>query len=218
MPRPKKHQTEDTRARAIEAADALLHQHGYHGVSMDAIAEQVGIRKASLYHHFPDGKDQIMLSIGERLIKFDAQGFQNALETAKTVRERLEAMAAFIFRDKRQTNRILRDTLRFMPLEHQQILGSGFFGQIFAKAHEVFETGIATGELRPHDTRFSTFAFLSLLSEMNAADHQKTWSDLPARVTNVLLNGLSAQNEVAQPQVAKSVLQRSRVLQPKGKL
>jgi AcrR family transcriptional regulator len=196
MPRPQKHLSENTRAHAIEAADALLHQHGYHGVSMDAIAQQIGIRKASLYHHFPQGKDQIMLEIGERLIEFDAHGFQNAFKTGDTVRERLEAMAAFIFKDRRQTNRILRDTMRFMPLEHQEVLGSGFFGQIFAKVHQVFEAGIASGELHPHDTRFSTFAFLSLLSEMNAPEHLTTWTDLPARVTDILLNGL--QNDHTQ--------------------
>lgn len=195
MPRPQKHLSEHTKSRAIEAADALLHQHGYLGVSMDAIAEQIGIRKASLYHHFPEGKDQIMLSIGERLIEFDGQGFQNALETGSTVRKRLEAMATFIFNDGRQTDRVLRDAMRFMPLEHQQVLGAGFFGQIFAKVLEVFETGIKKGELRPHDTKFSAFSFLSLLSEMNNPNHQKTWSDLPARVTDILLGGLRAEKK-----------------------
>jgi AcrR family transcriptional regulator len=218
MPRPQKHQSENTRARAIEAADALLHQHGYHGVSMDAIAKNIGIRKASLYHHFPEGKDQIMLEIAERLIEFDSLGFQNALETGNTVRQRLEAMAVFIFKDKRQTNRVLRETMRFMPLEHQHVLGSGFFGQIFAKAHQVFESGIANGELRSHDTRFSAFAFLSLLSEMNAPDHQKTWSDLPARISSILLSGLETKNQDTQPQVFTSASQAPQVLQPKGNL
>jgi AcrR family transcriptional regulator len=173
MARPRKTTSEDTRTRAIEAADALLHQHGYLGVSMEAIAKQVGVRKASLYHHFPAGKDQIMLEIGERLIEFNANGFQNAL-TGRTVRERLEAMAAFIFQDTNRTNNTLIETMRFMPEEHQQRIGTLFYQQMFAKVHEVFEAGTRDGELRQHDTRLSAHAFLSLLSEMNRTEHQMT--------------------------------------------
>ncbi len=192
MPRPPKHQSEHTRARALESADGLLHQHGYLGVSMDSIADRVGIRKASLYHHFPDGKDQIMLEIGEHWVDKFKHGFQNAFQTGSTVRQRLEAIAAFVFQDTRQTNRVLQNTIPHLPLEHQQTLGAGFYLHIFGTTQNVFETGIQTGELRPHDTRFSAFAFLSLLSEMGAADHQKTWADLPTRVTSILLNGLEA--------------------------
>jgi AcrR family transcriptional regulator len=192
MPRPPKHQTEHTRARALEAADVLLHEHGYLGVSMDAIAENIGIRKASLYHHFPEGKDQIMLEIANKHIELNKIGLQDAFNTGKTVREQLEAMAAFIFKDTRRTHRVLEDTIRFLSNEHQQALGAGFYDHIFGNVHRVFETGVKTGALKPHDTRFSTFAFLSLLSEMNAVEHQRTWIDLPSRVTDILLSGLKA--------------------------
>jgi AcrR family transcriptional regulator len=192
MPRPPKHQTENTRARALDAADTLLHEHGYLGVSMDSIADQIGIRKASLYHHFPEGKDQIMLEIANKHIGLNKDGFQNAFDAGNTVRERLEAIAEFVFQNARQTHRVLRDTMHFLPLEHQKTLGAGFYNHIFGKTHQVFEIGITTGELRPHDTRFSTFAFLSLLSEMNVVEHQKTWLDLASRVTSILLDGLEA--------------------------
>jgi AcrR family transcriptional regulator len=199
MPRPPKHQTENTRARALDAADALLHEHGYLGASMDAIADQVGIRKASLYHHFPDGKDQIMLEIGEHWVDKFKNGFQNAFQAGSTVRERLEAIAAFVFQDTRQTNRVLQNTIPYLPAQHQQTLGTGFYLHIFGTTQNVFETGITTKELRPHDTRFSAFAFLSLLSEMGAPEHQKTWLDLPSRVTSILLDGLEADTPKEKP-------------------
>jgi AcrR family transcriptional regulator len=192
MPRPPKYQTENTRARALDAADTLLHEHGYLGVSMDAIADQVGIRKASLYHHFPDGKDQIMLEIANKHMGLNKDGFQNAFDAGNTVRERLEAIARFVFQNTRQTHRVLQDTMQFLPLEHQQTLGAGFYNHIYGTTQNVFELGVRNGELRPHDTKFSSFAFLSLLSEMGAPDHQTTWLDLPSRVTSILLDGLKA--------------------------
>jgi AcrR family transcriptional regulator len=201
MARPRKSDTDptSTRSRVLEAADALLHQHGYMGVSMEAIAEQIGIRKASLYHHFPEGKDQIVLEIAQRLIAFDARGFQEAVQDQQTVRARLEAMARFIFRDTRQTNLILRDATRFMPEAHQARIGQLFFSQMFSKVQFVFEAGVQSAELRPHDTHFAAFSFMSLLSEMNAPEHQATWHDLPARVTDLLLNGLAVSPQRSQP-------------------
>jgi AcrR family transcriptional regulator len=195
MARPKKWDSDptSTRSRVIEAADALLHQHGYMGVSMEAIAERIGIRKASLYHHFPEGKDQIVLEIAERLIQFDAQGFEEALQNEQTAHARLEAMAHFIFKDTRQTNLVLRDSSRFMPEGHQHRIGQLFFSEMFPKVQSVFEAGINNAELRPHDTRFAAFSFLSLLSEMNAPEHQAAWPDLPAQITDLLLNGLAVQ-------------------------
>jgi AcrR family transcriptional regulator len=190
MAKPRKNQSETTQSRIIEAADALLHQYGYMGTSMDAIAERIGIRKASLYHHFPDGKDQIMLEIGERLIEYDRHSFQNALETSGTVREKLEAMADFNFKDTRQTNRVLRDAMRFMPTEHQQRLSAQFFSAIFDPVHAVLNAGVASGELRSHDTRFSAFTFLSLLSEMNEPQQQTTWDDLPQKIVSLMIDGL----------------------------
>ena len=190
MAKAQKNQSETTQSRIIEAADALLHQYGYMGTSMDAIAERIGIRKASLYYHFPNGKDQIMLEIGERLIEHDRHGFQNALETSGTVREKLEAMAAFNFKDTRQTNRVLRDAMRFMPTAHQQRLGAEFYSAIFDPVHAVIKAAVASGELRSHDTRFSAFSFLSLLSEMNDPAQQAIWNDLPQQIVDLLLDGL----------------------------
>ncbi len=179
----------------MDAADHLLHEHGYLGVSMDAIADRIGIRKASLYHHFPGGKDQIMLEIANKHMELNKAGFQNAFDAGNTVRERLEAIARFVFQNTRQTHRVLQDTMQFLPLEHQQTLGAGFYNHIYGTTHQVFEIGVRSGELRPHDTKFSSFAFLSLLSEMGAPDHQATWLDLPPRVTSILLDGLEADNQ-----------------------
>jgi TetR/AcrR family transcriptional regulator, cholesterol catabolism regulator len=41
------------REEILEAATLLFAEQGYHAVGMRAIAEAVGIRSSSLYHHFP---------------------------------------------------------------------------------------------------------------------------------------------------------------------
>ena len=47
----------DRREEIVRVATALFAEHGYSGVGMRAIADAVGIRASSLYHHFPSKID-----------------------------------------------------------------------------------------------------------------------------------------------------------------
>ncbi|MGE0151087.1 MAG: TetR/AcrR family transcriptional regulator [Reyranellaceae bacterium] len=47
----------DTRARILDIGERLLLERGYAGFSYQDIAEAVGIRKASIHHHFPSKED-----------------------------------------------------------------------------------------------------------------------------------------------------------------
>ena len=47
----------DTRQRILDVAEQLLLERGYAGFSYQDIADAVGIRKASIHHHFPAKED-----------------------------------------------------------------------------------------------------------------------------------------------------------------
>lgn len=47
----------DTRNRILDIGEQLLLERGYAGFSYQDIAEAVGIRKASIHHHFPSKED-----------------------------------------------------------------------------------------------------------------------------------------------------------------
>jgi TetR/AcrR family transcriptional regulator, lmrAB and yxaGH operons repressor len=64
MPRPLSNTTTptpeaDTRSRILRAALRLFRKHGYHGVGITDILVQAQSPKGSMYHHFPDGKEEI---------------------------------------------------------------------------------------------------------------------------------------------------------------
>ena len=56
----------DTRSRILETAIILLAGRGYGGTSMRDIARGVGVKAASLYVHFPEGKQQLL---GDALVE-----------------------------------------------------------------------------------------------------------------------------------------------------
>lgn len=62
-----------TRTRLLHAAKTLFQQRGYHGVGVSDILAKAQAPKGSLYHHFPDGKDEIAAE-AVRLIAADVSG------------------------------------------------------------------------------------------------------------------------------------------------
>lgn len=48
------------RERMIASARYLLAREGYQGASFSAVLEHSGAPRGSIYHHFPDGKDQLI--------------------------------------------------------------------------------------------------------------------------------------------------------------
>jgi len=49
-----------TRAEVIPEIRDAFRRHGYDGTSLTTIAEATGLGRASLYHHFPGGKDEMV--------------------------------------------------------------------------------------------------------------------------------------------------------------
>ncbi len=52
----------DTRDRMIAGAARLLAERGLQETSFSEVLELTGAPRGSIYHHFPDGKDQLIAS------------------------------------------------------------------------------------------------------------------------------------------------------------
>ncbi|HVW48544.1 MAG TPA: TetR/AcrR family transcriptional regulator [Solirubrobacterales bacterium] len=57
----------EVRSDIVEAATKVFSRRGYHAASMTEIAEEVGIRKASLYHHVRK-KEDLLFAIHDQMI------------------------------------------------------------------------------------------------------------------------------------------------------
>ncbi|GGL06556.1 TetR/AcrR family transcriptional regulator [Nocardia jinanensis] len=64
---PRRRQGQTPRAEILDAAAELFTTHGYGSTSTRAIAEAVGIRQASLYHHFGAKDDILDALLGETI-------------------------------------------------------------------------------------------------------------------------------------------------------
>jgi TetR/AcrR family transcriptional regulator, transcriptional repressor for nem operon len=66
----------DTREKLLAEAEVLVRKRGWSGFSYADLAEAVGLRKASIHHHFPTKED-----LGVGLIEAYGERYDHALET-----------------------------------------------------------------------------------------------------------------------------------------
>jgi len=82
-----------SRDEVIDRLLAALRRQGYAGASLAELSKATGLGKSSLYHYFPDGKEDMTRAVLERLaLRLRAVLFE-PLRAAGTPRRRLEAMA-----------------------------------------------------------------------------------------------------------------------------
>lgn len=78
----------DTRERILDSAQRLAQTRSFHGFSFQDIADEVGVRKASLYHHF-DSKDDVAVAMLQRVAGWVSAQFKRV--EGREPKERLEA-------------------------------------------------------------------------------------------------------------------------------
>ena len=66
--------------------------YGYEGATLSKISAATGLGKASLYHHFPRGKEQMVLEVLDFVEKFNYENIIKPLEGEGTAEEKLEQM------------------------------------------------------------------------------------------------------------------------------
>jgi TetR/AcrR family transcriptional repressor of nem operon len=78
----------DTRERILDSAQRLTQTRSFHGFSFQDIADEIGIRKASLYHHF-ESKDDVAVAMLRRAADWVSAQFKKV--EGREPKERLEA-------------------------------------------------------------------------------------------------------------------------------
>jgi TetR/AcrR family transcriptional repressor of nem operon len=98
-------ESKSTADRILDIAQSLIQAGGYEGFSYASIASELGIRKASIHHHFPTKGD-----LAQRLLRRYRAAFQRELESidqrCKRPKQKLEAYAELYFGVLRDEHRL----------------------------------------------------------------------------------------------------------------
>lgn len=86
----------DTKSLLIEVATKLFQQKGYKGVGLTEIIKACNVTKGALYHHFPNGKEALLIaclqSLHESITTHIESIFQRHMTTKAAVQEMIEGL------------------------------------------------------------------------------------------------------------------------------
>src|SRR5207249_6191686 len=71
-PRPRRRRRDPNRQRIVEAARVHFFNHGFRSVTMDDLAEELGISKKTLYAYFPGKFDLLEAVLADKLTAVEA--------------------------------------------------------------------------------------------------------------------------------------------------
>ena len=77
----------ETREHLLEAAGRVFARNGYHGASVDEVAEEAGYSTGALYSNF-DGKEDLFLAVLQRHIERQVKELSETVSERPTVDER----------------------------------------------------------------------------------------------------------------------------------
>ncbi len=82
----------DTKSLIIEIATKLFQQKGYIGVGLNEILKACNISKGSLYHHFPNGKEELLIACLQELNVTITQDIEAIFERYPNTKDATTAM------------------------------------------------------------------------------------------------------------------------------
>jgi len=131
-----------TEEAIVQATLRLLSTRGVHGMSLDLLAEEVGVAKSSILWHF-GSKEELLLRIAERVLEEVAKGPARTMLALPTLEARADAAWKFFgetLRDRPELRRLVL-WLIFECVEERPEMRTRL-QQLYRSIREMFEAGL----------------------------------------------------------------------------
>ncbi len=197
---------ENTQEQILDGfADQLL-ESGYRGISLQRLADSIGIQRPSIYHHFPGGKEELFIAVALRMIDADAARVQEALATPGGLRPRLVALALLHSDDPRKValDQRIYDTTRYVDDETRTLVSTRYVEGLLQPVNTFMAEAIAAGELRDLDPGFLTTTFFGMTEVVQGipedvamppehrGDSRPPVAEIAVQVVDLFLDGAAA--------------------------
>ncbi len=148
-----------SRERILDAAEDLFARRGYAGVGLREVAEEVGLGKSSLFHHFPN-KPELYAAVCARILERIDTGVARSLARPGPAAERflgaIDDLVLALSQRPGDARILLRSLFEDddLPGESaEQERGEAFVKRIVSRVEAVVQEGIAAGGIRPANPR-----------------------------------------------------------------
>lgn len=173
----------------FDSAQRLFVIRAYDDISMSDIAQEAGITKGAIYHHFAS-KQQLFISMMVRYLNNLHDILQKAVDTIGTADERLRLLTQLYLETPTQDQRVIqlvrRDSNRFIG-EERETLVRAYQRALPDQIAAIISDGIQSGEIKAGDVRLLAWQYVAIV-EVSLSDYARQRFDSPAKMANYLTN------------------------------
>jgi AcrR family transcriptional regulator len=156
----------------VRVATQLFARNGYRAVGMRSIAEEVGIRTSSLYHHFPSKEDllyAISLDVTRDFIRDYAHLLSGAAPAAQRLADFVRGHVTY-FAAHRLEQAVSRRELRELSPDHGAEV-RGYMSTYREHVEQFFRDGVAAGEFSVPEPAVAARAVLDMVNGIGVWYH-----------------------------------------------
>jgi AcrR family transcriptional regulator len=172
-------------AAIAEATLRLLGSAGPGGVSIDAVAREVGCSRSSIYRRYPSKESLILAATVERFGPRDS-GAQDGRQLESVIRNRAASLRepAFVL----AWTVLMDETIRGTDLGKRYFAEA--FGPLRLERAEFLSRAVANGEIRPDVDLDLLLDIVTGTLLFRAVHHPKLETDLPEKLMAILAGGV----------------------------
>lgn len=193
----------DAREQVLVAAEQLFAVKGYAGATLRDIANAVGIRHASLYHHAPGGKEELFIEVTARTLQRHRCGLEAALTVASPgIRAQLYAVADWLLAQApMDLIRMVHADMPAIDAAQAQRLSMMALDALIRPVEQALCRAAQRGEIAERDLGVVAGGLVGMIESLHAvpdaalARDGRTRSELAYRLIDVMLDGLHRHKE-----------------------
>ncbi|PGY07159.1 TetR/AcrR family transcriptional regulator [Bacillus cereus] len=188
--------TKSTKAIILEVATRLFLTQNYQVVSMDEVAKECGVTKATVYYYYSTKADLFTATMIQMMVRIRGN-MDQILSTNKTLEERLLDFATVYLHATMDIDmkNFMKDAKLSLSEEQLKELKNAE-DNMYDVLEKALDNATALGEIPKGDPKFAAHAFVALLSIGNFKDenHNPTLAnidELAKQIVSFYWNGLS---------------------------
>ncbi|MFA6506319.1 MAG: TetR/AcrR family transcriptional regulator [Treponemataceae bacterium] len=192
------HESDHTQAkeRLLDTAENLFARKGFVATTLRDISTELGLTHASLYYHFPGGKEDLFAAVMERNILRHGAGLAAAItEAGSDLRARSRGAAAWLL--SQPPIDLIRMTEADMPALPESVarkLMDLVYRELIIRLRSVFEAAVRSGAISAStDSGLVAGAFIGLVESLHSVPFfavKNTRGDMANELIDILLKGL----------------------------